>query len=759
MAPAISHPMTAEGLRRWLTPARPGVAAELELLCPGQDPRQLVLHGGTYRLGRDPRQEIALPHGAVSKQHALLEQVGRHWLLRDVGSTNGLWWHGRRVRELLLADGDRVRFGPASEPELPELVFRCRQASPLAPLARFATLALAATAAGGLALLGLSLLAQPLRGSLASVRGPLALFDGANRPLPSADTSLHRENRRLDGYPQVLVDALLASEDSRFWWHPGVDPIGTGRALVTNVLGGRVLEGGSTLTQQLARSLYPEQVGQGENLARKWRELLVALQLEARFSKHDLLLSYLNRVYLGVGWGFEDAARSFFAKPARELRLEEAALLVGLLPSPNGHDPCINPQAALEARNTVLNKMADTGRLDAGAARRARRRPITLAPTACSGGGATEAAPAGKAGGSSGHAASSVSAVRRPVPFYTDQVRRDLDALLGPDVAGEGNFLVETHLDPLLQEVVERRLRELLASTAPAVSEGAVVVLDSRSGGVLAIAGGRDYRRSQFNRASMALRQPGSTFKLFTYLAALEKGLRPGDTVSCAPLDWGGQAFASGCGGRLSLRSAFATSSNTAALRLAKRVGLDAVVQQARDLGISTSLDPVPGLALGQSEVRLIELTAAYAAIANDGVWHAPSTVRRLTDAETCGGLESSRCRSRKGASERPISPARRVTTAATATQMQGLLRGVVRGGTGGAASLGGEEGGKTGTTNEGRDLLFVGYEPRRHWVIGIWLGNDDNRPTGSSSALAAGLWSAIIRSAGSGSLPVSAKL
>ncbi len=753
MAPATKPPMTAEGLRRWLLPARPDAAAQLELHCPGQEPRQLVLHGGTYRIGRDPRQEICLPHGAVSKQHALLEQLGRHWLLRDAGSTNGLWWRGRRVGELLLADGDRVRFGPASEPDLPELVFHGRQASPLVPLARVASLGLAAAAAAGLALLGLSLLGQPLRGNLASVRGPLSLFDGANRPIPSADTSQHRENRSLDGYPSVLVDALLASEDSRFWWHPGVDPIGTGRALVTNVLGGRVLEGGSTLTQQLARSLYPEQVGEGETLARKWRELLVALQLEARFSKQDLLLSYLNRVYLGVGWGFEDAARSFFAKPARELRLEEAALLVALLPSPNGHDPCVNPQVALEVRNTVINKMADTGRLDSGAARRARRQPITLAPTACSGGGASAGATAGPAGGGSG------SAVRRPMPFYTDQVRRDLDALLGPDVAAEGNFLVETHLDPLLQEVVERRLRELLASTAPAVSEGAVVVLDSRSGGVLAIAGGRDYRRSQFNRASMALRQPGSTFKLFTYLAALEKGLRPGDTVSCAPLDWGGQAFASACGGRLSLSSAFAASSNTAALRLAKRVGLDAVVQKARDLGISTPLDPVPGLALGQSEVRLIELTAAYAAIANNGVWHAPRTVRRLTDAETCGGLESSRCRSRKGASERPISPARRVTAAATAQQMQGLLRGVVRAGTGGAASLGGEEGGKTGTTNEGRDLLFVGYEPRRHWVIGIWLGNDDNRPTGSSSALAAGLWSTIIRSAGSGSLPASAKL
>jgi peptidoglycan glycosyltransferase len=317
-------------------------------------------------------------------------------------------------------------------------------------------------------------------------------------------------------------------------------------------------------------------------------------------------------------------------------------------------------------------------------------------------------------------------------------------------VAAEGNFLVATHFDPLLQRVVERRLQRLLASAGPTVSEGAVVVLDSDSGGILAIAGGRDYNRSQYNRASIALRQPGSTFKLFTYLEALERGLRPTDTVSCAPLDWGGQAYGSGCGGQLSLRSAFASSSNTAALRLARRLGLEQVAARARELGISTPLEPVPGLVLGQAEVRLLELTAAYAAVANGGLWHPPSTIRQLTDGES---------RPSGNGRQRPLNPGRRVISAATARQMQELLRAVVHGGTGGAASLGGLEGGKTGTTNDGRDLLFVGYEPQRRWTIGIWLGNDDNRPTGSSSALAAGLWSDIIRSAGQGSLPRRSRL
>ena len=699
----------------------------------GEDTRQLPLLGELYRIGRDGDAEIRWSAAAVSKQHARLERRGRRWLLVDQRSTNGLWWRGRRVQELLLVDGDRVQLAPpGGEGEAPWLRFEQVQGRRLRALGRAGSALLAGGAALGLGLLGLAALQLPIGDVLAERRGPLLLYDRQNRPMTAAESSSHREQSSLAGYPAVLIDALLASEDNRFWWHPGVDPIGTGRALLVNLLGGRVREGGSTLTQQLARSLYPEQVGQGDSLDRKWRELLVALQLEARHSKGELLLSYLNRVYLGVGWGFEQASRQLFAKPASQLSVAEAALLVGLLPSPNGYNPCSNPQAALDSRNQVLLKMVDNGRLSAEAARRARREPIALAANAC---------------GGSGSSAGTI----RAAPFYSDQVRRDLEALVGADVAAEGNFLVSTHFDPLLQEVVERRLQGLLKASGPAVGEGAVVVLDSRSGGILAIAGGRDYSRSQYNRASMALRQSGSTFKLFAYLAALERGAQPGDAVNCGPLDWGGQAFASSCGGQLSLRSAFAASSNTAALRLARRLGLEQVVAMARRLGISTPLEPVPGLVLGQAEGRLVELTAAYAAVANDGVWHAPTTIRQLSDAE---GRSNSGGRSRTA-----LNPGRRVLSRDTARRMQLLLQAVVDGGTGGNASLGGAEGGKTGTTNDGRDLLFVGYEPQRHWTIGIWLGNDDNRPTGSGSALAAGLWADIIRSAGQGSLAPRARL
>ncbi|MFN9629330.1 MAG: transglycosylase domain-containing protein [Cyanobacteriota bacterium] len=698
--------------------------AQLRLHVPGQPPRPVTLHGSCYVMGRDPGCPLPIDHPAVSRRHALLERHGSHWLLSDCGSTNGLWWRGRRVQALVLRHGDQVRFGPAEEGGLPELGFE-RLANPRRQriLQRLGG-GMAVFTGVCLVVMALSALRTPIHGSLAGVRGPLVLYDRTGRPIASAEDQRHRELGNLGDYPPVLLDALLASEDTRFWWHPGVDPIGTARALLTNLLGGRVLEGGSTLTQQLARSLYPDLVGQGETLERKWRELLVALQLESRFSKRDLLLSYLNRVYLGAGWGFEDASRRLFEKPAAKLDGAEAALLVGLLPSPNGNDPCVDPAAALAARNGVLNKMVASGRMGADEARRLRRQPIRLAAGACRG------------------------MQRRAAPFYSDQVRRDLENLVGREVAGEGNFLIDTHLDLALQAVVERLLRQKIeASRSLGVTQGAVVVLDQTSGGVLAIAGGRDYRQSQFNRASMALRQPGSAFKLVPYVVALERGARPSDSISCGPLRWQGQEFNGGCGGSLSLRQALATSSNTAALRLGRRVGLEAVVQKARDLGITSPLQPVPGLVLGQSEVTLLELTSAYLAVANDGVWHAPSTIRKLTDGERCPASgEESRCRGTPAGAKGSLSAGRRVMTAATARAMRELLEGVVSGGTGTAAYVHPGVGGKTGTTNQGRDLVFVGFDPARRWVMGIWMGNDDFAPSQASSALPASLWGEIVR-------------
>ena len=715
--------MRFERWRQWRQPPSPQLLIDVG----SGTPRRLDLLAGTYRIGRDPDLEITIDHSAVSRLHVWLEQRGSNWLLRDADSTNGVWWRGKRVRELLLCDGDRIRLGPPLQSGLPELRFSCPPLPQLQQLRWFLGCLIVSGLGLGLLLLLFSVLQMPIRGSLATVRGPLALYDRKGRAISSLETLKHNELPGLSTYPDVLIDALLSSEDNRFWWHPGVDPIGTARALLTNLLGGRVLQGGSTLTQQLARSLYPEEVGDGETLERKWRELLVALQLEARYSKRDLLLSYLNRVYLGVGWGFEDAAQHYFGISARQLNLEQAALLVGLLPSPNGFDPCVDPTAALDSRNQVLSKMVANGRISADQARRASRRPVLVAANACRSHPSLKGA-----------------------PYYTDQVRRDLEQLVGRDAAQQGNYLVDTYLEPQLQQSVESLLRQWLERHKElGVRQGAVVVLDARSGGILAIAGGRDYRQSQFNRASMALRQPGSTFKLVPYLLALERGLKPGSNVACDPLNWGGQHFGSDCRGSLSLQQALAISSNTAALRLARRVGLEAMVQKARDLGISSPLKPIPGLALGQSEVTLLELTSAYGAIVNDGLWHLPRTIRRITDAESCQGLADRRCRQAANAAPQLANPPRRATTALASAQMRTLLQAVVRSGTGRAAYRGGGEGGKTGTTNDSRDLWFIGFEPQRHWVVGIWLGNDDNRPTRASSALAAALWGEIIAAAG----------
>ena len=353
-----------------------GGAAELRWRSNDAGSGHLTLLGGVYRIGRDQAGEVVIQASGVSQRHALLEQVGRHWLLSDLGSTNGLWWKGRRVQQLLLCDGDRIQLAPGHAAEAAELEFHRPGGRLWRQVCRAGSASLAALAASALLLLALGRLQQPVRAGLGGTRGPLLLYDGADRPIRAAESQQHQEQPSLEGYPPELVAALLASEDNRFWWHPGIDPVGTARALATNLISGRVLEGGSTLTQQLARSLYPNQVGHGETLARKWRELLVALQLEAGNSKRDLLLHYLNRVYLGVGWGFEDAARHYFAKGASALELEEAALLVGLLPSPNGFDPCSHPQRALNARNRVLQKMVEAGRLSEARARQARRQPL-----------------------------------------------------------------------------------------------------------------------------------------------------------------------------------------------------------------------------------------------------------------------------------------------------------------------------------------------------------------------------------------------
>ncbi|MFM7424440.1 MAG: transglycosylase domain-containing protein, partial [Elainella sp.] len=562
----------------------------------------------------------------------------------------------------------------------------------------------------------------------ASVQGPVVVYarDGET-PLRAIETRAHLELKSLSDFSPYIAKAVIASEDSRYYWHLGVDPIGTFRALVTNVQGGEIREGGSTVTQQLARSIFREYVGTEDSAGRKLREAVVALKLETFYSKDDLMLTYLNRVYLGSGnFGFEDAAQFYFGKSAQDLDLSEAATLVGILPAPNAFNPVRDYQTAVEFRDRVLNRMVVLGMVSAEEAQRARRSRIEINPKAIK------------------ELESTIA------PYFYAEVFSEIEGLLGEQLAQEGNFIVESSLDLGVQAAAEASLQDAVATTGAArgFSQGAVVTLNSSTGEVMALVGGVDFRTSQFNRATQAYRQPGSTFKTFAYTAALRQGISPGESFSCAPLNWQGQFF-EGCrsgSGSLDMYSGLAQSENVVALRIGEAVGLNSVIKTARDLGITAKLEAVPGLVLGQNEVTLMELTGAYGVLANRGLRNPPHTINRILDSSDCENFNDYRtCRviydaQQNAANNQTVLPPDLADTMTT------LLQGVVQSGTGRSAYLGLDEAGKTGTTNDYVDLWFVGYIPSQSLTTGIWFGNDDNRPTSGTSGDAAQLWGDYMR-------------
>jgi membrane peptidoglycan carboxypeptidase len=515
---------------------------------------------------------------------------------------------------------------------------------------------------------------------------------------------------------------VVASEDTRYYWHLGIDPLGIARALVTNIQGGEIREGGSTITQQLARSVYREYVGTDDSAGRKVREAVVALKLESFYSKDDLLLYYLNRVYLGGNlYGFEDAAQFYFGKSADQLNLSEAATLVGILPAPNAFNPVQNYEYAVDYRDRVLDRMAALGMVSAEEARRARRSRIEISP----------------------QAREELQSIR--APYFYSYIFQELETVLGTDLAREGNFIVEATLDLDMQQEAENTLQANVASSGVQLNygQGALVTLDSKNAEIRAYVGGVDYQASQFDRVSQALRQPGSTFKVFAYAAALEEGISPSTPFDCTDLTWNGQSF-EGCrsgSAPLDMYGGLALSENVVALRIAQEVGLNDVVQTAHRLGIDSELNPAPGLVLGESEVTPLELTGAFGAIVNDGVWNPPHGIRRVLDSSDCTDPnDANSCRviyefgQTGDTNQQVLSPQ-------IAQTLTGLMQGVIQSGTGRSAFLGLGEGGKTGTTNDNRDLWFVGFVPGQELVTGIWLGNDDNMPTDGSSGQAAELW------------------
>lgn len=686
------------------------------------------LIGDRYLLGRSSKScDIVVRNPVVSQVHLALERYGRsqrNFAIRDENSTNGIYRGKRRLTSLILRHGDVITIGP---PELASSV-RLQYFDP--PPWYVLGIRYSLYGIGGLvSLLVLVVFIESLKVPLpplpSGVQGPVVIYSDDEIPLRQPRTSSHREMRRLSDFSPYLPKALVASEDSRYYWHFGVDPYGILRAVVKNLRGGGIREGASTITQQVARSLFPEYVGRDNTAGRKIREAVVALKLETFYSKDEILKTYLNKIYLGIeAYGFEDAARFYFDKSAKDVTLSEAATLVAILPAPNAFNPIADYKTSVGLRNRVIDRMRAMGYISDEEAARARRSRIDVSSKA------TEFLKSTKA------------------PYFYSYIFSELRDLLGEDLAQEGNFIVETSLNLEAQAKADSALRSFVSTNGANLrfSQGAIVTLDTKDSSILAMVGGIDYQNSQFNRATNGQRQPGSTFKLFDYAAALDKGIPASQTYSCTPPITGIKSCERSSG-NINMYQALAQSENAVAIRVALDAGLDRVINVAQRLGIRSKLTPVPRLAIGQSEVNVLEITGSYSAIANRGIWNRPHGIKRILDSGDCTDRNNPKtCRviySFDKQGERNI----RAVSPQVANTMTSLLQGVVQGGTGRGASLSlGEEAGKTGTTDRNVDLWFIGFIPSRQLVTGIWLGNDDNSPTQGTSGQAAQLWSNYMR-------------
>jgi len=705
---------------------------ELWVQDAGADKAEIYpLLGDRYLLGRSSKScDIVVRNPVVSQVHLALERYGRkgtNFIIKDENSTNGIYRGKRRLESLILRHGDVLTIGP---PELAAAV-RLQYHNPppwYIKAARYILYGIGGLIALIVLIIALESLKVPVRPLPLGVQGPVVVYSSEQTPLRQPRTTAHRELNRLSDFSPYLPQAVIASEDSRFYWHFGVDPYGIARALVTNIIGGKISQGASTLTQQVARSLFPQYVGREDSSGRKLREAVVAMKLETFYSKNEILKTYLNRVYLGIeAYGFEDAAQFYFDKSARNLSISEAATLVAILPAPNRYNPIQDYKTASQLRDRVISRMRSLGMISDQQANEARRSRIEVSPKAREFLSSTKA------------------------PYFYSYVFDELRALLGDDLAQEGNFIVETALNLKAQAQADAAVRNSVYTQGASLgySQGALVTLDSSSGEIIALVGGVDYQQSQFNRATQGLLQPGSTFKIFPYTAAIEKGIPPSQAYSCAPLTWQNQSFR-GCeragSGSVSMYTGIALSENAIALRVAREVGLDSVVQMAKRLGVTSKLDPVPGLVLGQSEVSPLQMTGAFGALANRGVFNRPHAIKRILDSSTCKDLKNLQTCRVIYSDKTDNGMNRPVLSGAVADTMTEMLQGVVQGGTGRAAALGLGEAGKTGTTNDNKDLWFVGYIPSRQLVTGIWLGNDKPAATSGSSGQAAQLWSAYMR-------------
>jgi penicillin-binding protein 1A len=509
--------------------------------------------------------------------------------------------------------------------------------------------------------------------------------------------------------PRAMPQAVLATEDRRFYHHFGLDPIGLGRALFVNLRAGAVVQGGSTITQQAAKNLF---LTQERTVKRKIQELILALWLEHRFSKDQILAVYLNRAYFGAGaYGVDAASRKYFDRPATQLNTYQSAMLAGLLKAPSRLNPLVSPEQAENRARDVLANMVEAGYLDQPQAESAwRQRTTSLAQ-------------------------------RRIGPnarYFVDWVMTQLSGFVS---APDQDLTIQTTLDARLQRLGEARLVQVIGSAAARkgdVGQAALVAL-SRDGAVRALVGGFDYEESPFNRATQAYRQPGSAFKPVVYAAGIESGLSPDSRMVDSPLQitgWQPKNFSNRYLGEISLRQAMAQSINTVAVQVGEYAGRAHVIDVARRLGITTSMEATPSLSLGVGEVSLLEITGAYAAFANGGVGVWPYGIQAIYDVQ--GRPLYTRTGSGPG----------RVLSRSCAAAITDMLVDAVEEGTGRAARIDRPIAGKTGTSQNFRDAWFIGWSA--DLVTGVWMGNDDDAPMNgvTGGRLPAQLWRAFMADA-----------
>ncbi|MDJ0633627.1 MAG: PBP1A family penicillin-binding protein [Xenococcaceae cyanobacterium MO_188.B29] len=513
------------------------------------------------------------------------------------------------------------------------------------------------------------------------------------------------EEIKLDEVPAILPSAFVASEDRRFWQHKGIDFQGIARATIANLRAGGVVEGGSTITQQVARVVF---LNHEQSIERKLKEMKIATVIERNFDKEQILENYLNIVYLGSGsYGVADAAWVYFGKSPQELNLSEAATLAGIVPAPSTYSPLNNKELAIKRRNLVLQRMAKDGLISQAEANAAIASPLITNPHR-------------------------PKRLVRKASYFTNYVEKELPKYISEEQLKAGGVVVETTLNYQWQKAAEEAINYSLDkySKGQKFQQAALVALDPKTGEIKAMVGGRDFGANQYNRVTQAQRQPGSTFKTFVYATAIAAGFSPYKTYFDAeyfvdgyqPTNYKDRYRYS----NVSLYSGLKSSINIVALRTLLDVGWKPTIEIAQKMGIKSELQPTYSLALGAWEVNLLELTNAYATLANQGTYHPGYGITRVLDRQGKVIYESN-------------FKAQKALDADTAAIMTWMLQGVVNSGTAIPAQIGRPAAGKTGTSDESRDLWYIGYIPQV--AAGVWLGNDDNTPTEGTSGFAAELW------------------